>query len=174
MTAGPGSTAGAPSSGTEPYDPADDELPGDELADDDLDGLAEDRIDDADDAGNPDIIVAEVVDVAPSLEPDTGRLPASRPAGTPEDAPAGPALSEQWHEIQVMFVDDPGGAVRLAAQAAETAVRTVVTTLERQQASLPRPDAAGGTAPDTEQLRTALREFRSFSQRMAELAASLP
>jgi hypothetical protein len=118
-----------------------------------------------------DVIVAEVVDVAPSLEPD-GAAPATQQDGQPEPGLAAEAVqhSQQWHAIQAMFVDDPGGAVRLAAEAAETAVRAVVSALDREQTWMHKPDDVQGDAPDTEQLRTTLREFRAFSERMDRLA----
>ena len=73
------------------------------------------------------------------------------------DEPAGnePVLSEQWHDIQAMFVDDPQGSVDRAAAAADDAVGALV--------AVAAPAAAGGPG------------WRSGRHRAAALdAAQLP
>ena len=82
-------------------------------------------------------------------------------------------LGQQWHDIQAMFVDDPQGSVQRAAQAADAAIRTLVDFLRQQQAALIPADRDGNPG-DTEQLRAALRSYRNFCQRAAELEAQLP
>jgi hypothetical protein len=78
-------------------------------------------------------------------------------------------LSQQWHDIQAMFVDDPRGSVDLAAAAADAAVSALVQTLQQRQSALA---PAGSTSADpggTEQLREALRSYRIFCQSLTEI-----
>ena len=89
---------------------------------------------------------------------------------TPTDpTPTEPVLSEQWHDIQAMFVDDPQGSVQRAAAAADDAVSALVESLRQRQAVLGPADPA-----DTEQLRSTLRSYRIFCQRVADLDEQLP
>jgi hypothetical protein len=89
------------------------------------------------------------------------------------DDPADGSLSEQWHDIQAMFVDDPRGSVQRAAQAADAAVGALVESLRESQAALMPADTAANVG-DTEQLRGALRSYRVFCQRIADLDEQLP
>jgi hypothetical protein len=86
-----------------------------------------------------------------------------------ELTPTEPVLSEQWHDIQAMFVDDPQGSVQRAAAAADDAVSALVESLRQRQAVLGPADPA-----DTEQLRSTLRSYRIFCQRVAVLDEQLP
>ena len=86
-----------------------------------------------------------------------------------DDVPGQPFDSQAWREIQASFVDDPRGAVQMAADAADSALSTLVTALRNQQASL---DPAA--SKDTEQLRAALQEYRKFCQAISEVARRLP
>ena len=54
----------------------------------------------------------------------------------PRAVAASGGLSEQWHDIQAIFVDDPHGSVELAAAAAEAAVSALVESLPQRQAAL--------------------------------------
>jgi hypothetical protein len=96
---------------------------------------------------------------------------------------AGGGLSEQWHDIQAMFVDDPRGSVERAAQEAEAAVSALVESLRQRQAALAPAgtstsasdtDASDTDASDTEQLRTALRGYRVLCERLVGLEEQLP
>jgi hypothetical protein len=78
-------------------------------------------------------------------------------------------LNREWREIQASFVDDPRGAVQLAAEAADTALTALVTSLRERQSGL------GPTAgQDTEQLRAALQGYRKFCQAISEVGHTLP
>ena len=135
-------------------------------ADDDLD---EDDLTGAEDeAGQGSLgVAAEPTVGADSYEP-------SHAAGDE----ASVAASREWLDIQAMFVDDPSGAVRLAAAQADSAVSALVTALQEQQAALAQ---AGGTSGDgsaadpaeTEQLRSALRGYRSLCQSLAQIGPAL-
>jgi hypothetical protein len=89
------------------------------------------------------------------------------------------AASREWLDIQAMFVDDPRGAVQLAATQADSALSALVTALQEQQAALAPASATvpgDGMAADpaeTEQLRSALRGYRSLCQSLADMAGSL-
>lgn len=94
------------------------------------------------------------------------------------DAEPSPAASREWQDIQALFVDDPRGAVELAAAAADSAVSALMTALREQQAGL--TPAASGSADtaladpgQTEQLRAALRGYRALCQNLAQVGASL-
>jgi hypothetical protein len=82
-------------------------------------------------------------------------------------------LSQQWHEIQAMFVDDPQASVQRAAQVANAAVTGLAESLRRRQAALV-PAVNSHEASATEQLRGALREYRMLCERIADLAEELP
>ena len=77
--------------------------------------------------------------------------------------------SQEWREIQATFVDDPHGAVQMAASAADSALNALVTGLRERQSSL---SAVGNQ--DTEQLRAALQEYRRFCQSISEIGRQLP
>ena len=69
-------------------------------------------------------------------------------------------LLSRWIEIQVSFVEDP----RTAVQSADSLIREIATTLlaafEERRGELAAAWQSG--QPDTEQLRLALRQYRSF------------
>lgn len=77
--------------------------------------------------------------------------------------------SQEWREIQATFVDDPHGAVQMAASAAGSALDALVAGLRERQSSL---STAG--PQDTEQLRAALQEYRKFCQAVSEIGRQLP
>jgi hypothetical protein len=111
-------------------------------------------------AGTPDAAV-------PAPPGDGGRGPAS---GSPGAGTPAAALSEQqWPAIQAMFVDDPRGSVQRAAGAADEVLKALVASLEREQAAL-RTSWENGTEPTTEDLRTALQQYRAFCGRLEGLA----
>jgi hypothetical protein len=85
-----------------------------------------------------------------------------------EPADNEPVISEQWHDIQAMFVDDPQGSVDRAAAAADDAVSALVESLRQRL-----PAGPAGDPGDTEQLRSTLRSYRNFCQRVADLDEEL-
>jgi hypothetical protein len=142
----------------------------DDAADDD----AEDDDAEDDDAADDDVIVvAEVIDV--SEEPGTASqdpVASADPVVAAGQGQASANLSQQWHDIQARFVDDPADAVRLAAQATETAVTELVSVLQSRQSAL-TSGPASTDQPDTEQLRSILRECRTLCQDVAEMGRRL-
>jgi hypothetical protein len=155
---------------------ADAELPGrDDIADDELlhDDIADDELLD-----NYDDIVVESTGAEPGEAAPAASSPGdpiARPAAAAtaevsanglggESAPfSAERLSQEWREIQATFVDDPRGAVQLAADAADSALTALMTSLRDHHATL-GPSAT----QDTEQLREALQEYRRFCQGLAE------
>lgn len=84
------------------------------------------------------------------------------PAG--QDAPLFAAdvaarLRARWRELQADFVDDPQRAVREADEVVDEVMRTIAAHRERLAG-----EWQGHT--DTEHLRLALREYRSFFDRL--------
>jgi hypothetical protein len=113
--------------------------------------------------------VAGTPDPAVSAPPGDGHGhgPAS---GSPGAGLPAAALSEQqWPAIQAMFVDDPRGSVQRAAAAADEVLKSLVASLEREQAAL-RTSWENGTDSTTEDLRTALQQYRAFCGRLEGLA----
>ncbi len=101
-------------------------------------------------------------DVAAAADPAVGGEPGA-------DRPDQAFGSQEWREIQATFVDDPHGAVQMAASAADSALNALVTGLRDRQSSL---SAVGNQ--DTEQLRAALQEYRRFCQSISEIGRQLP
>lgn len=160
-------------------DPAgfDGEFEDDDLADDDVigaeaaDSAPSEAVLPADPAGEPVVetpMPAHARLTVAGTPPAAGLGPAVGDPGTPGAPFSAEQLSQEWREIQASFVDDPRGAVQMAAEAAESAMTTLMTSLRERQATL-GPVAA----QDTEQLRAALREYRKFCQGLAEAARRL-
>lgn len=137
-----------------------------------------------------DVIVAAVIDEEPGsraggYEPGApynrhhaaaadGLFPAAATTGPAGQQGIG-ALGQQWHDIQVMFVDDPRGSVQVAAEAADAAVSSLVVSLrERQNGTRPAAGSASSDPAETEQLRGALRTYRAFCETLRDLAQRLP
>jgi hypothetical protein len=66
-----------------------------------------------------------------------------------------------------MFVDDPKGSVERAAAAADEVAKAFVASLQREQTAL---RAAWEKDTTTEDLRTALQQYRAFCGRLEGLA----
>jgi hypothetical protein len=77
--------------------------------------------------------------------------------------PAAALAAQQWPGILALFVDDPRGAVERAAAAAREQAAALAAALEREQATLRDSWQADAS---TEDLRTALQQYRSFCGRL--------
>ncbi len=84
-----------------------------------------------------------------------------------EGIPAAALAGQQWSAIQAMFVDDPRGSVERAAAAADEMAKAFVASLQREQTAL---RAAWEKDTTTEDLRTALQQYRAFCSRLEGLA----
>ena len=100
-------------------------------------------------------------------EPAAAGGTAASPVPAADPAPPGVISPQRWSEILVGFVDDPRGSVQMAADAVDEAIDGFVNSVRARQRGLAA--AWQGTEADTEQLRTALREYRNLGQRVQQL-----
>ena len=93
----------------------------------------------------------------------------ARDSGTPAAAApsADTAASQRWNQIQAMFVDDPSGSVTQAAAMVEKAIEGFIAAARERQAWL--ASSWQGRDAGTEELRTALQDYRAFWSSMTEL-----
>lgn len=111
---------------------------------------------------------APVTSGAGPVHAETPAASASEPAGLNGDGvPAAALAGQQWSAIQAMFVDDPKGSVERAAAAADEVAKAFVASLQREQTAL---RAAWEKDTTTEDLRTALQQYRAFCGRLEGLA----
>jgi hypothetical protein len=160
-------------------DPGDDEAdPDDDLAEPDEEVIVTEP---------DDVVVAEVIDEEPAQPSGAGdpTLAATEPAADTSQpaadvtalSPAGQAaengLGQQWRDIQATFVDDPRGAVRLAAEATDAALNGLIASLRSRQEALSAANGDSAEHRDTEQLRGELRQYRVLCQNLAEIEQQL-
>ena len=72
---------------------------------------------------------------------------------------------DRWREVQARFVDDPQAAVRDADSLVAELMRSLAERFAEQRTALEDQWNSGGQ-PETEQLRLALQEYRSFFHRL--------
>ncbi len=102
------------------------------------------------------------------MDAGTPAASSSGPAGPNGDGvPAAALAGQQWPAIQAMFVDDPKGSVERAAAAADEVAKAFVASLQREQTAL---RATWEKDTTTEDLRTALQQYRAFCGRLEGLA----
>ncbi|MGW2648525.1 hypothetical protein ACWC2T_27235 [Streptomyces sp. NPDC001393] len=75
------------------------------------------------------------------------------------------SFRERWEKIQNTFVDDPREAVQAADSLVASVMQTLATTFDEHKKTLEGQWSQGGQV-DTEALRTALRHYRSFFNRL--------
>jgi hypothetical protein len=71
----------------------------------------------------------------------------------------------RWHDVQAAFVDDPQRAVQDADELVAELIQRLVATFAERKQSLEGQWQQGGDA-ETEDLRLALRSYRSFFDRL--------
>jgi hypothetical protein len=104
-------------------------------------------------------------------------MPAADASVTPTPAtPATPVTSEaapdsSWPQIQSLFVDDPHAAVRQAADVAGGALAALVAAARNREQTL--RDSWRSDSTGTEELRTALRDYRDLAGRLSALSRDL-
>jgi hypothetical protein len=91
----------------------------------------------------------------------------SRDEGQESAMAAATITPQRWSEILVTFVDDPRDSVKMAADAVDEAIEEFVNSVRARQRDLAA--TWQGAETDTEQLRTALREYRKLGQRVQQL-----
>ncbi|WP_211718507.1 hypothetical protein [Nocardiopsis sp. MG754419] len=109
---------------------------------------------------------------ARSAEPDRPASTSGRPSNRDEEPwrlrPRGlesDGLRERWNELQIGFVDDPRSAVLEADALAAEVASAVVAALEERRTAL-RTAWEDADNADTEVLRLALRDYRSFVRQL--------
>lgn len=81
---------------------------------------------------------------------------------------ASTAFRNQWDSVQIGFVDDPQQAVRRADELVAQVMKSLAETFSRGRAEL-EGQAQQSEEVSTENLRVALRQYRSFFQRLLSL-----
>jgi hypothetical protein len=76
------------------------------------------------------------------------------------------SLSERWHEIQAMFIDDPRSSAESAAGLVDDGVQALIASVREQQDSLLA--AWHGENAGTEELRAAVQHSHAFANRLAD------
>jgi hypothetical protein len=84
------------------------------------------------------------------------------PAGVAQD------FRSRWDAVQIGFVDDPKQAVKQADELVAQVMKSLADNFSRQRASI-ESDVGGSDQASTENLRLALRSYRSFFQRLLSL-----
>ncbi|MCP3014926.1 hypothetical protein NGM33_16470 [Nocardiopsis dassonvillei] len=105
---------------------------------------------------------------APGRAPEQPGAGADRPDAADGPRARGAKLErvrERWNATQGKFVDDPHGAVREADALAAEVADAVVAEIEERRSAL-RSAWNEGEGTDTESLRVALRDYRSFVEHL--------
>ena len=97
------------------------------------------------------------------------------PAGTTEEAlaplfeaDAADRYRTRWLAIQSKFVDDPSASVQEADDLVENVIQGIMKGFADRRSSLEK-NWSGGGQPSTEDLRQALKQYRSFFERLLSL-----
>jgi hypothetical protein len=93
-----------------------------------------------------------------------------------EDAKLAPLFTQdaatdfrsRWDVVQRSFVDDPREAVRAGDELVAQVIKSLAETFANQRSDLESLHEKGG-APNTENLRLALRRYRSFFERLLSI-----
>lgn len=78
------------------------------------------------------------------------------------------AFREHWASVQIGFVDDPRGAVRQADELVAKVMKSLAERFANQRAGI-EADVGQNEQASTENLRVALRSYRSFFERLLSL-----
>src|SRR5215211_3175221 len=84
------------------------------------------------------------------------------------DKDATERFRSRWLAIQSKFVDDPGASVKQADQLVEDVIQNITKSFADRRGSLER-QWNGGEKASTEDLRLALKQYRSFFDRLLTL-----
>ena len=77
-------------------------------------------------------------------------------------------LQGRWQTIQVAFVDEPKGAVEQADRLVDDVLEQLQASFSREREELERA-WSGGSEASTEDLRQAIRRYRSFFNRLLSI-----
>jgi len=75
----------------------------------------------------------------------------------------------RWDAVQIGFVDDPGQSVRRADELVAQVMKSLAQSFASERSRLEQQLGASEGAASTENLRVALRQYRSFFQRLLNL-----
>jgi hypothetical protein len=106
-----------------------------------------------------------------ALMPDAGRedLPAQdEPLAALFDPDLSQDLRLHWSDVQIGFVDDPKRAVQQADELVALVMKRLAESFARQRAEI-EAGVNAGEQTSTENLRVALRRYRSFFERLLSL-----
>jgi len=81
------------------------------------------------------------------------------------DEHEGSELRAKWQQVQGEFVDDPKASVERADELVATSIKRLAEMFARERSNLEATWSKGGEA-STEELRQALRRYRSFFDRL--------
>jgi hypothetical protein len=95
-------------------------------------------------------------------DPKDEQLAALFPAETAE------AFRSDWDAVQIGFVDDPRKAVQQADELVAKVMKSLAESFASQRASI-EADVGRDEQADTENLRVALRRYRSFFERLLSI-----
>ena len=84
------------------------------------------------------------------------------------DPAAARDFQTRWQTIQVAFVDEPKGAVQQADQLVEEVLSGLQASFSRERKALEQA-WSGGNEASTEDLRQAIRRYRSFFNRLLNI-----
>jgi ABC-type phosphonate transport system ATPase subunit len=117
-------------------------------------------------------INTETIAAAGKVEPELAEIVQS-PDGEPELSPlfsdeTERELRTQWHEIQTGFVDEPRRAVEQADELVARLMQQLAQSFSNQRNSLERQWEQAEKI-STEDLRLALRRYRSFFERLLSI-----
>ncbi|TYB59534.1 hypothetical protein FXF51_34250 [Nonomuraea sp. PA05] len=83
-------------------------------------------------------------------------------------------VQARWRDLQSSFVDDPGEAVQRADGLVSEVVDSLTSTLSSRTNALRDRWKETGSSADTEQLRLALRDYRTVLERLLALSSKSP
>ena len=78
-------------------------------------------------------------------------------------------MRRRWSDIQSGFVDDPARSVKQADELVAQALQDLARSFSQHRAQIESEAKAGDAQPSTENLRIALRRYRSFFERLLSL-----
>jgi hypothetical protein len=84
------------------------------------------------------------------------------------DADVAQDFRSRWSEVQIGFVDDPKRAVQQADELVAQVMKSLAESFARQRSNI-EADVGGADQASTENLRVALRSYRSFFERLLAL-----
>jgi hypothetical protein len=118
-------------------------------------------------------INTETIAAAGKVEPELAEIVQSPDGGEPELSPlfsdeTERELRTQWHEIQTGFVDEPRRAVERADELVAWLMQQLAQSFSNQRNSLERQWEQAEKI-STEDLRLALRRYRSFFERLLSI-----